>query len=173
VALIHPMRLCLMKGAHADLSSTAWQEIGVKPSVGLSGIMAVNVPLAVRRVHLRVTAYSSNEGQGFGRARQISLPMSALSVCMRTPLTSSVPKGQAKPVAFYGVFISFRHAWRTGSGTSTAIIPLKPTDGLNGAPSICCRCGKNHALVGLNSQPASSDADSEAPKPPQQPYGSS
>jgi len=31
VALIHPMRLSLMKGAHADLSSTAWQEIGVKP----------------------------------------------------------------------------------------------------------------------------------------------
>jgi hypothetical protein len=28
VALIHSMRLSLMKGAHADLSSTAWQEIG-------------------------------------------------------------------------------------------------------------------------------------------------
>jgi hypothetical protein len=39
VALIHSMRLSLMKGAHADLSCTAWQEIGVKPSVGLSGIM--------------------------------------------------------------------------------------------------------------------------------------
>ena len=39
VALIHPMRLSLMKGAHADLSSTAWQEIGVKPSFGLSGIV--------------------------------------------------------------------------------------------------------------------------------------
>ena len=73
-----------------------------KPCVGLSGIMAVEVPLAVRHVHLRVTAYSSNEGHGFGRARQISLPMSALSVCVRTPLTSSVPKGQAKPLAFYG-----------------------------------------------------------------------
>jgi hypothetical protein len=32
------MRLSLMKGAHADLSSTAWQEIGVKPFFGLSGI---------------------------------------------------------------------------------------------------------------------------------------
>jgi hypothetical protein len=31
VALIHSMRLSLMKGAHADLSGTAWQEIGVKP----------------------------------------------------------------------------------------------------------------------------------------------
>ena len=31
VALIHPMRLSLMKGAYAGLSSTAWQEIGVKP----------------------------------------------------------------------------------------------------------------------------------------------
>src|SRR5580692_6414906 len=38
VALIHSMRLSLLKGAHADLSSTAWQEIGVKPHFGLSGI---------------------------------------------------------------------------------------------------------------------------------------
>jgi hypothetical protein len=38
VALIHSMRLSLMKGAYADLSSTAWQEIGVKPAFGLSGI---------------------------------------------------------------------------------------------------------------------------------------
>ena len=38
VALRHSMRLSLMKGAHADLSSTAWQEIGVKPGFGLSGI---------------------------------------------------------------------------------------------------------------------------------------
>jgi hypothetical protein len=38
VALIHSMRLSLMKGAHADLSSTAWQEIGIKPGFGLSGI---------------------------------------------------------------------------------------------------------------------------------------
>jgi hypothetical protein len=38
VALIHSMRLSLMKGAHADLSSRAWQEIGVKPFFGLSGI---------------------------------------------------------------------------------------------------------------------------------------
>jgi hypothetical protein len=38
------MRISLMKGAHADLSSTAWQEIGVKPSFGLSGIMALDVP---------------------------------------------------------------------------------------------------------------------------------
>jgi hypothetical protein len=36
-----------MKGAHADLSSTAWQEMGVKPSVGLSGIMVLDVPLSV------------------------------------------------------------------------------------------------------------------------------
>jgi hypothetical protein len=44
VAWMHAMRLSLMKGAHADLPSTAWQEIGVKPSFGLSGIMAVDVP---------------------------------------------------------------------------------------------------------------------------------
>src|ERR1700727_2249169 len=38
VAFIRFMRLSLMKGAYADLSSTAWQEIGVKPGFGLSGI---------------------------------------------------------------------------------------------------------------------------------------
>src|ERR1700728_4831096 len=37
VALIHFMRLSLMKGAHAHLSSAAWQETGVKPRFGLSG----------------------------------------------------------------------------------------------------------------------------------------
>jgi hypothetical protein len=46
VALIRSMCLSLMKGAHADLSSTAWQEIGVKP-FGLSGIMALDLPLPV------------------------------------------------------------------------------------------------------------------------------
>ena len=49
VALIHSMRLSLMKGAHADLSSAAWQEIGVKPYFGLSGIIALDVPLPVCR----------------------------------------------------------------------------------------------------------------------------
>ena len=43
-ALRHFMRLSLVKGADADLSSAAWQEIGVKPSFGLSGIMALDVP---------------------------------------------------------------------------------------------------------------------------------
>ena len=41
------------------------------------------------------------------------------------------------------------------SGTSRAVIPLKPKDGLNGAPNIFCRCGKNYAsVVGLNSEAA-------------------
>jgi hypothetical protein len=47
VALIYSMRLSLMKGAHATLSSTARQEIGVKPYFGLSRIMALDVPLPV------------------------------------------------------------------------------------------------------------------------------
>jgi hypothetical protein len=46
-----------MKGAHADLSSAAWQEIGVKPSFGLSGIMAVDVPLLVCRGRPREIRY--------------------------------------------------------------------------------------------------------------------
>jgi len=37
-ALIHSMRLSLVKGAHAYLSCTAWQESGVKPAFGLSGM---------------------------------------------------------------------------------------------------------------------------------------
>jgi hypothetical protein len=44
VPLIHSMRLSLMKGAHADLSCTAWQEIGVKPHFGLSGIPQHSTP---------------------------------------------------------------------------------------------------------------------------------
>ena len=47
MALIHSMRLSLMKGAHATLSSTARQEIGVKPYFGLSGKMALDRPLPV------------------------------------------------------------------------------------------------------------------------------
>jgi hypothetical protein len=35
VALIHSMRLSLMKGAHADFSCAAWQEIGSSPVFGL------------------------------------------------------------------------------------------------------------------------------------------
>jgi hypothetical protein len=35
-----------MKGAHADLSGTAWQEIGVKPLFGLSGI---TIPFVIPR----------------------------------------------------------------------------------------------------------------------------
>ena len=34
----------------------------------------------------------------------------------------------------------------TGGGTSAAIIPLKPTKGLNGAPSICYRSGKDYGV---------------------------
>jgi hypothetical protein len=35
---MHSMRLSLLKGSYEDLSSAAWQEIGVKSSFGLSGI---------------------------------------------------------------------------------------------------------------------------------------
>src|SRR5271155_5630051 len=38
VTLMHSMCLSLMKGAHADLSSTAWQEIGVKPGFACPGV---------------------------------------------------------------------------------------------------------------------------------------
>jgi hypothetical protein len=62
VALIHFMRLSLMKGAHADLSSTAWQEIGVKPYFGLSGIMALDVPLSV--CHARPKDKTPQKGTG-------------------------------------------------------------------------------------------------------------
>src|SRR5580698_628146 len=48
MALIHSMRLSLMKGAHADLSSTAWQEIGVKPYFGLSGLGCLPNPFVIK-----------------------------------------------------------------------------------------------------------------------------
>ena len=48
VALIHSMRLSLMKGAHADLSGTAWQEIGVKPYFGLSGLPCLPHSFVIR-----------------------------------------------------------------------------------------------------------------------------
>jgi hypothetical protein len=43
-ALIPSMRLSLKKGAHADLSGTAWQEIAVKPCLGLSGTRSTQRP---------------------------------------------------------------------------------------------------------------------------------
>ena len=47
------MRLSLMKGAHADLSSTTWQEIGVKRFFGLSVTVAPDVPLHICDTRLR------------------------------------------------------------------------------------------------------------------------
>jgi hypothetical protein len=38
VALIHSMRLSLMKGAHADFSCAAWQEIGSSPVFACPGV---------------------------------------------------------------------------------------------------------------------------------------
>src|ERR1700691_2639846 len=58
-------------------------------------------------------------------------------------------------------FISLMCVWQSGSGTSRAIIPLKPKDGLNGAPGICCRRSKNYgALVGPISGSVGSHTDS-------------
>jgi hypothetical protein len=56
VALIHSMRLSLAKGAHGDPSGKAWQEIGVKPSFGLSGILD-----ALSQVFLGVKARFSRQ----------------------------------------------------------------------------------------------------------------
>jgi hypothetical protein len=53
VASIHFMRLSLLKGAHADLSSTAWQEIGVKPCFGLEwDTTALDAFFVIRRRRL-------------------------------------------------------------------------------------------------------------------------
>jgi hypothetical protein len=49
VALINSTRLSLTKGAHAELFSTAWQEIGVKPYFGLSGITALDPLFVIRK----------------------------------------------------------------------------------------------------------------------------
>jgi hypothetical protein len=42
-----------MKGAHVNLASAAWQEIGVKPFFGLSGINALDLPRLIGRAALR------------------------------------------------------------------------------------------------------------------------
>jgi hypothetical protein len=59
-----------MKGAHADLSSAAWQEIGVEPFFGLSGIMALDVQLLVchnrqKKILQKSTLFSDSGGTGF------------------------------------------------------------------------------------------------------------
>jgi hypothetical protein len=46
-ALIHSLRLSLMKGAHADLASAAWQEIRVEPCFWLEWDHGSRVPLPV------------------------------------------------------------------------------------------------------------------------------
>jgi hypothetical protein len=53
------MRLSLMKGAYADLSGTAWQEIGVKPSFGLSGLTARDPLLHVSHARPRQVKISA------------------------------------------------------------------------------------------------------------------
>jgi hypothetical protein len=75
--LIHSMRLSLTQGVHADPSSTAWQEIGVKPSVscpacpaylglpwslpwGLSGITNLNPTGSLGRENIRKQYKSGN-----------------------------------------------------------------------------------------------------------------
>jgi hypothetical protein len=63
VALIHSMRLSFLEGAHAGISGTAWQEIGVKPFSGLSGIMALDLPLPVCNARVREVK-SPHKGTG-------------------------------------------------------------------------------------------------------------
>jgi hypothetical protein len=55
VALIHSLRLSLMKGAHVDLSSTAWHETGVKPRFWLEwDATALDAPFFVITSELRI-----------------------------------------------------------------------------------------------------------------------
>jgi hypothetical protein len=79
--LIHSMRLSLVKGAHADLSSTAWQEIGVKPAFGLSGMSEPQTVLA-----------KSIGPMAFSRAgawiRQISMSLQKVMVKVRVSHSS-------------------------------------------------------------------------------------
>jgi hypothetical protein len=75
-----------MKGAHADLSSTAWQEIGVKPYFGLSGIMALDVPLLV--CHARPKDKTPQKGTG-SQLTQVLKPSYAATLY-----------GTAKPMPF-------------------------------------------------------------------------
>jgi hypothetical protein len=68
VALTNCIRLSSTKGAHANLSSTAWQEIGVKPCFGLSGIMALDVRLPIG--HAAKERKIAQQGTGFSDPRR-------------------------------------------------------------------------------------------------------
>jgi|ERR1700677_5184840 hypothetical protein len=67
----------------------------------------------------------------------------ALRPYARTPPTTVPAGGRRTPYTCAEFLFSLGLAGQTGSGTSKAIIPLKPTEGLNGAPSICCRLDQN------------------------------
>jgi hypothetical protein len=59
---------------------------------------------------------------------------SGFSVCAKTSLTNRVPQGVRESLSSAELLISLGRAWQTSGGTSRAIIPLKPKNGLNGAP---------------------------------------
>jgi hypothetical protein len=91
--LIHSTRLSLMKGAHADLSCTAWQEIGVKPYFGLSGIPQRSIrfflsgrlwSVGMRRVGRQNSSYGRPESRSLLRASQSKAPICEARSRMRS-----------------------------------------------------------------------------------------
>jgi hypothetical protein len=91
VASIHFMRLSLLKGAHADLSSTAWQEIGVKPCFGLEwDTTALDAFFVIRRRRLARERETTCPWQITGEIDTAKLPW------MRGP-EGRPPKRQPSP----------------------------------------------------------------------------
>ena len=109
VALIHSMRLSLMKGAHADLSSTAWRKSGSSPVLACwdstdldpeSGPCGTPVVL---RAHVNLHSGVPNPQGTSGMRRNppgfVSLsdqPVTTLKSLIATDVVLSAP-GTAKP----------------------------------------------------------------------------
>jgi hypothetical protein len=86
-----------------------------KPPFGLSGIMALYLPLPMKRQRKQYLVSDPWRGRQAGTLPSDHFPWTGVSIVNRK--------------------------WR-------ATIPLKPKDGLNGAPSICFRCDKKPYLRG-------------------------
>src|ERR1700734_2582183 len=84
---MHSMRLSLMKGAHVDLSSTAWQEIGFKPSSGLSRITTLILSYAI----------ASKLPMTFCRTPTLTLTLTLAAAVLvaATPLPAQTPTATA------------------------------------------------------------------------------
>src|ERR1700722_15465247 len=121
-----------MKGAHADLSSAAWQEIGVKPRFGLewekaSPDLQLFPPLANSTWKHRPTLCHPERSRG-----TCSAP-SHLTTAKSTPTQASTPPNNPAGISCSLESIAFQGSFRSRSSHSpnSAIRNLGPLDPLS------------------------------------------